>query len=59
MNTLNIDIETFSSVELASAGVYKYAESDDFEIMLIGFSMNQEPVKVIDLANGEAVPDNI
>ena len=57
MNTLNIDIETFSSVELASAGVYKYAESDDFEIMLIGFSMNQEPVKVIDLANGEAVPD--
>ena len=54
---MNIDIETYSSVDLAKAGVYKYAESSDFEIMLIGYSVDRGEVKVIDVASGEPVPN--
>ena len=59
MNNLFIDIETYSSVDLSSAGVYRYTESDDFEILLFGYSLNGEPVKVIDLANGGKLPPDI
>ena len=52
MKTLSIDIETFSSVDLAKCGVYKYAESPDFEVMLFGYSVDGAPAKVIDLACG-------
>ena len=44
---LHIDLETYSSVDLAGCGVYKYVESDDFEILLFGYAVNDEPVKVI------------
>jgi len=59
MRTLAIDIETYSSVDLISAGVYKYAESPDFEILLLAYAWDDEPVHIIDLACGEPVPDDL
>lgn len=59
MNTLSIDIETFSSVNLAKAGVYKYAESQDFEILLFGYSVDGGEVQVADLASGEKIPSDV
>ena len=59
MKNLEIDIETFSSANLAKSGVYKYAESDDFEILLLGYSIDGGEVKVVDLAGGEAVPSDV
>ena len=53
MDVLNIDIETFSSVDIAKAGLYKYAQSHDFEILLFAYSLNGSDVKVVDLAQGE------
>lgn len=49
MKTLAIDIETYSSNDLLSGGVYKYVEAPDFEVMLLAYSYNGEPVKIIDL----------
>ncbi len=57
--TLSIDIETFSSISLPKTGVYRYVEAPDFEILLFGYSMNGSPVKVIDLACGETLPEEI
>ena len=59
MKTLSIDIETYSSAKLAKCGVYKYAESEDFEVLLFAYSVDGGPVQVVDLANGESIPDNI
>lgn len=59
MRTLSIDIETFSSVDLAKSGVYRYAESPDFEILLFGYSADGKSVRVIDIASGEKLPDDI
>lgn len=59
MKTLSIDIETYSSANLAKSGVYKYAESEDFEVLLFAYSVDGGPVQVVDLANGESIPDNI
>lgn len=59
MKTLEIDIETFSSVNLAKAGVYRYVEAPDFEILLFGYSVDGGEVKVIDLASGEKIPEEI
>ena len=50
MQTLSIDIETYSDVNLSKCGVYKYAESPDFEILLFGYSSDGSEVTVIDLA---------
>ena len=58
MKTLSIDIETFSSVDLAKTGVYKYAESPDFEILLFGYSVDGGDVRVVDLTAGETIPAN-
>ncbi|MDK7785437.1 DNA polymerase [Bifidobacterium sp. UMB6791A] len=57
MENLSIDLETFSSVDLKKCGVYKYAESDDFEILLFGYSVDGSEVKVVDLAQGETIPE--
>ena len=54
---LHIDIETFSSVDLRSSGVYKYTESPDFEILMIAYAFDNDDVQVIDLAQGEKMPD--
>lgn len=59
MKSISIDIETFSSVPLAKAGVYKYSEAEDFEILLFGYSVDGGDVQVVDLANGEEIPKEI
>ena len=59
MKKLSIDIETFSDVDLAKAGVYRYVESPLFEILLFGVSIDGEPVHVYDLACGETLPDEL
>lgn len=59
MKTLSIDIETFSSVNLQKCGVYKYAESEDFEILLFGYAVDGGSVQVVDLACGEKIPADI
>lgn len=53
-----IDVETYSSVDIKSCGAYKYVESPDFEILIIGYAFDDEPVKTIDLACGESMPDD-
>ena len=59
MKTLSIDIETFSSENLTKCGVYRYAEAPDFEVMLFGYSADGAPEKVVDLAAGETIPDDV
>lgn len=59
MRTLSIDIETYSSIDLAKSGVYRYTEAQDFEVMLFGYSVDGGEVKVVDLANGETIPKEI
>ena len=59
MDVLNIDIETYSSIDIGKSGLYKYAQSNDFEILLFAYSLNGSEVKVINLAQGETVPDEI
>lgn len=56
---LSIDLETFSDVDLKKCGVYRYAESPNFEILLFAYSVNNGPVEVVDLAQGEVVPKGI
>jgi DNA polymerase len=56
---LSIDIETFSSIDLSNCGVYKYVEAPDFEVLLFGYSVDGGEVKVVDLAQGEAIPPEI
>lgn len=50
---LHLDLETYSSVDLGKSGVYRYAESEDFEILLFAYAFNDDPVRVIDMAQGE------
>lgn len=59
IKTLSIDLETFSDVDLSKCGVYKYAESPNFEILLFGVSVNSGDVVVYDLARGEKIPEEI
>ena len=59
IHTLSIDVETFSDVDLKKCGVYKYAESPDFEILLFGVSVDGSEVTVYDLASGDTVPEEI
>ena len=59
IHTLSIDLETFSDVDLKKCGVYKYAESPDFEILLFGVSVDGSEVTVYDLASGDTVPEEI
>lgn len=59
MTHLSIDIETYSSVSIYDSGAYKYARSNDFEIMLFAYSIDFGEVTVIDLAQGQVIPDSI
>ena len=59
MKTLSIDIETYSSTNLAKSGVYHYVESPDFEILLFGYSVDGGDVQVVDLASGEKLPAEV
>lgn len=59
MRHLNIDIETYSSVAIRKSGMYKYAQSRNFEILLFAYSLDGGEVQVIDLTQGEQIPDEI
>jgi len=59
MKSLSIDIETYSSANLAKSGVYRYVESPDFEILLFGYSVDGGEVQVVDLAGGEKLPAEV
>ncbi len=59
MKTLSIDIETFSDVDLSKCGVYKYASSPAFEVLLFGYAVDGSEVRVVDLCQGEKIPADI
>lgn len=59
MADLSIDIETRSSVEIRKAGLYRYAQSPDFEVLLFAYQMDDAPVEIVDLAQGEKIPERI
>jgi DNA polymerase len=59
MNVISIDIETFSDIDLGKCGVYRYAESPSFDILLFSYSMDDGQIKLIDLASGEILPEEI
>lgn len=59
MYHLSIDIETRSSEEIGKTGLYKYAQSPDFEILLFAYQLDEEPVEVVDLKQGEQIPSAI
>ncbi|MCH5387893.1 DNA polymerase [Limosilactobacillus fermentum] len=59
MKQISIDIETYSSTNLNQTGVYRYADSDDFELLLFGYAVDFGPVTVIDLTQGERIPSEI
>lgn len=59
MNILSIDIETYSDVDLIKSGVYAYTASPQFEILLFAYAFDDEEVKVVDLAQGEKLPDKV
>ena len=59
MKCISIDLETRSSVDISKSGVYKYAESPDFAILLFGYAVDGGEVRVIDIANGESLPQEI
>ena len=59
MNSIEIDIETYSDVDLSKCGVYKYSSSPNFEILLFGFSVDGGEVEVVDVACGEEIPADI
>lgn len=59
MKNLIIDIETYSSEDISKCGVYKYVEATEFEILLFGYSVDFGEVKVVDLARGEVIPQEI
>lgn len=59
MNHLSIDIETRSDVDIGSAGAYRYAQSEDFEILLFAYMADDEEVRIVDLKQGERIPEGI
>lgn len=59
MRHLSIDIETKSSVDIGKAGLYKYAQSEDFEILLLAYRLDNEPVNIVDFTAGEKLPIHI
>lgn len=59
MRCISIDIETYSDVDLSKCGVYKYAESPAFEVLLFGYSVDGGEVRVADLCQGEGIPADI
>jgi DNA polymerase len=56
VSKLHIDIETYSSIDIKTAGAYKYCESIDFEILMVAYAFDDEPIQIVDLAQGENLP---
>ncbi len=59
MTEISIDLETYSSADLGRSGVYKYAETADFAILLFSYSVDGGAVQVVDLTSGEPIPNDI
>ena len=59
MKTINIDIETFSSINISKSGIYKYVESEDFEVLLFAYSIDGGKTEIVDIANGEELSEEI
>ena len=59
IKTLSIDLETRSGADISKAGLYRYAEDPDFDVLLFGVSVNHGPVEVYDLANNDTIPEEI
>ena len=59
IKTISLDIETYSSVDISRSGVYRYAESDDFEILLLSYSLNEGKIHTVDLAMGKKIPEEV
>lgn len=59
MKTINIDIETFSSINISKSGVYKYVESEDFEVLLFAYSIDGGKTEIADIASGEKLSEDI
>ena len=59
MKTINIDIETFSSINISKSGAYKYVESEDFEVLLFAYSIDGGKTEIVDIANGEELSEEI
>ncbi|MEB2279697.1 DNA polymerase [Lysinibacillus xylanilyticus] len=59
MQTLNIDIETYSSYDLKKVGVYKYCEAPDFGILIFAYSVDGQPTETVELAKGEVIPEEV
>lgn len=57
MKEMSINLETYSDVNITKCGAYKYVESEEFEILLFGFSVDGGPVTVYDLACGDTIPE--
>jgi len=53
---LHLDIETYSSVDISKSGSYKYIESQDFEILMLAYALDEEPVRIVDLTDCKAIP---
>lgn len=59
MRTISCDIETYSPANLSKTGVYPYAAHPDFQILLFGYAIDDQPVRVVDLASSEKLPTNV
>ena len=59
MKTLSLDLETYSGVDLGKSSVYRYAESPDFDVLLLGYSVDGGEARVIDLVQGERIPSDV
>lgn len=59
MQTLHLDIETYSDISVTDCGVYRYVDSPNFLVLLLAYAIDDEPVKIIDLASGEKIPKNV
>ena len=57
MKRLHLDLETYSPEPIAKTGLYRYAMHPDFDILLVAYAIDEEPVQIIDLANGSKLPD--
>lgn len=59
IQSISLDVETYSSIDLTQSGVYRYCEAPDFSLLLFGYAVNGGAVQVVDVAGGERVPADI
>lgn len=58
-SNLSVDIETYSSVNIRKSGLYRYVQSEDFEVLLFAYSLDGAPVRIVDLKSGDRIPDDV